>query len=55
VVLQSQTQPGVKLAGYPAVELGLWHRQRVWLQRLGELFGRVRRLERESGSSEERL
>lgn len=51
VVYQSCTEPGMKLGGYPAVELSLWHRQRVWLQRLGELFGRVRRLE-QPGSEE---
>jgi UDP-3-O-[3-hydroxymyristoyl] glucosamine N-acyltransferase len=37
---------GARVAGTPAVELGHWRRQTVWVSRLGELFRRVRALER---------
>jgi UDP-3-O-[3-hydroxymyristoyl] glucosamine N-acyltransferase len=44
---------GRKVAGIPAVELGEWRRQAVWLARLGELFRRVRALERAGGGKDD--
>jgi UDP-3-O-[3-hydroxymyristoyl] glucosamine N-acyltransferase len=44
-VLQS-VPAGAKVAGIPAVSLSEWRRQSALLARLGEMFRRVRRLER---------
>ena len=51
VVLQS-VPPGAKVGGNPAIPLAQWRREVMLLPRLGELFRRVRRLER-AGSGEE--
>lgn len=44
---------GAKMAGIPAVALSEWRRQSARLQRLAELFRRVRRLEGQGSSREE--
>ena len=51
-VLQD-TAAGQRVAGIPAMPLSQWRRQSVWLQRLGELFRRVRALERSGGGGDE--
>jgi UDP-3-O-[3-hydroxymyristoyl] glucosamine N-acyltransferase len=53
VVLQSVSERGAKLGGYPARPLPQWRRDGVWQARLGELFRRVRRLETGEGREEE--
>lgn len=53
VVLQSVSERGAKLGGYPARPLPQWRRDGVWQSRLGELFRRVRRLETGEGREEE--
>ena len=57
VVFQS-VPPGAKVGGTPAIPLAQWRREVMLLPRLGELFRRVRRLERavaagEAGADEE--
>lgn len=54
IVLQSASQPGEKLGGYPARSLASWQRDGVWSARLGELFRRVRSLELRGEGREEK-
>ena len=46
-------EPGMTVAGFPAVDIGTWRRAVVALRRLPELLRRVRRLERAIDSKEE--
>jgi len=48
-MVMSQTEPGSILAGSPAAPIGQWRRQQALLRRLGEIWRRLRALEKHAG------
>jgi UDP-3-O-[3-hydroxymyristoyl] glucosamine N-acyltransferase len=47
----SDVGPGITVAGFPAVDAGLWRRMVAALVRLPDLLRRVRRLEEAAGTA----